>query len=62
MRVTIIPIIIEELGTAPKKLEKKLKEMESRVTELQKTVILLTLCQDSEKGSRNLRSLVDVEP
>ena len=58
MRVTVIPIIIEELGTAPKKLE----ERESRVTELQKTVILLTLCQDSEKGSRNLRSLVDVEP
>ena len=42
MRVTVIPIFIGALGTTPKKLKKRLEDIgiETRVTELQKTVIL----------------------
>ena len=42
MRLTVISIIIGTLGTTPKKLKKRLEDigMETRVTELQKTVIL----------------------
>ena len=42
MRVTVIPIVIGTLGTTPKKLKKRLEDIgiETRVTELQKTVIL----------------------
>ena len=42
MRVIVIPIVIETLGTTPKKLKKRLEDIgiETRVTELQKTVIL----------------------
>ena len=42
MRVIVIPIVIGTLGTTPKKLKKRLEDIgiETRVTELQKTVIL----------------------
>ena len=42
MRVTVIPIVTGTLGTTPKKLKKRLEDIgiETRVTELQKTVIL----------------------
>ena len=42
MRVTVIPIVIGTLGTTPKKLKKRLEDIgiETRVTELQKTVML----------------------
>ena len=42
MRVTVIPKVIGALGTTPKKLKKRLEDIgiETRVTELQKTVIL----------------------
>ena len=40
--VTVIPIVKGALGTTPKKLKKRLEDIgiETRVTELQKTVIL----------------------
>ena len=42
MRVIVIPIVIGTLGTTPKKLKKRLEDIgiETRVTDLQKTVIL----------------------
>ena len=42
MRVTVIPTAIGTLGTTPKKLKKRLEDIgiETRVTELKKTVIL----------------------
>ena len=42
MRVIVIPIVIGTLGTTPKKLKKRLEDIgiETRVTELQKAVIL----------------------
>ena len=42
MRVTVIPIVIGAFGTTPKKLKERLEDsgIETRVTELQKTVIL----------------------
>ncbi len=42
MKVTVIPIVIGALGTAPKRMKKRWEDIgiETRVTELQKTVIL----------------------
>ena len=42
MRVIVIPIVIGTLGTTPKKLKKRLEDIgiETRVTDLQTTVIL----------------------
>ena len=42
MRVTVIPIVIGTLGTTPKKPKKRLEDIgiETRVIDLQKTVIL----------------------
>ena len=54
MRVTVIPIIIGALGTTPKKLKKRLEDIgiETRVTELQKTVIL--------HSARILRKILEI--
>ena len=44
MRVTVIPIIIGALGITPKKVKMRLEDIgiETRATELQRTVILHT--------------------
>ena len=54
MRVTVIPIVIGTLGTTPKKLKKRLEDIgiETRVIELQKTVIL--------HSTRILRKLLEI--
>ena len=54
MRVTVIPIVIGTLGTTPKKLKKRLKDIgiETKVTELQKAVIL--------HSARILRNVLEI--
>ena len=54
MKVTVIPIIIGTLGTTPKQVKKRLEVIgiETRVKELQKTVI--------KHSSRILRNVFEI--
>ena len=54
MKVVVIPIVLEALGTTPKTLQKRMKDIgiETRIAELQKTVILHT--------ARILRKVLEV--
>ena len=54
MKVVVIPIVLGALGTTPKTLQKRMKDIgiETRIDELQKTVILHT--------ARILRKVLEV--
>ena len=54
MKVVVIPIVLGALGTTPKTLQKRMKDIgiETRIGELQKTVILHT--------ARILRKVLEV--
>ena len=53
MRVTVIPIAIDALGTVPKSLERELEELEIR----RKFETNLKVAQNTEKSPGDLRTL-----
>ena len=63
VRVTAIPIVVGTLGTTQKKLKKRLEDIGIETQgSLSCKNCDITFCQDSEKGSRDLRNLVDAKP